>query len=69
MGNINDGYITEASGLAYSRRSGQVDFPCFPYSINVNNTYFRPCGFTMTQAEVHSLTQSQSTVRANPYLA
>ena len=26
MGNINDGYITEASGLAYRRRSGQVDF-------------------------------------------
>ena len=25
MGNINDGYITEASGLAYSRRSGQVN--------------------------------------------
>jgi len=24
MGNINDGYITEASGLAYSRRSGQA---------------------------------------------
>ena len=43
--------------------------PMFLLLTNVNNTYFRPCGFTMTQAEVHSLTQSQSTVSANPYLA
>ena len=28
VGNINDGYITEASGLAYSRRSEEVDLCC-----------------------------------------
>ena len=28
VGNINDGNITEASGLAYGRRSEEVDLCC-----------------------------------------
>ena len=33
VGNINDGNITEASGLAYSRRSEEVDLCCCQWRI------------------------------------
>ena len=33
VGNINDGNITEASGLAYGRRSEEVDLCCCQWRI------------------------------------